>query len=411
MKILVLAGGFDQIALIKELKQYGHQVLLADYNDAPPAKIYADKYFKVSTLDKDAILSLSKSEKIDLVTTVCTDQALLTAAYVSEKLELIPFYLSYKSALEVTNKVYMKRIMLENNIPTSNFTILSPTDAINFQALPFTFPIVVKPCDCNSSKGVIKVTNSESLLNAINNGLSLSRSKKVIVEEYREGRELSIDAWIEDNTVILLSISETKKLALPGHDFTICQSCYPTQLSAEANRNILESMEQIRKVFSLNNCPLLVQVIENNSKISVIEFSARMGGGTKYRLINHMTGIDIMKIYVDKLIEQNSVTIHPKPSADYFELDYIYTENGCFHSMVGFEDSKENDIIKEIYQYKPFGTPITSHQTSSDRVAGVLLQGHSPKELLQKRTTFLASAEVQNERGENIMLKNIYESR
>ena len=38
MKILVLAGGFDQIALINELKNRNHDVILADYFPNPPAK-------------------------------------------------------------------------------------------------------------------------------------------------------------------------------------------------------------------------------------------------------------------------------------------------------------------------------------------------------------------------------------
>lgn len=49
MKILVLAGGFDQIALIQELKKRGHSVILADYYENPPAKPYADEHFQVST--------------------------------------------------------------------------------------------------------------------------------------------------------------------------------------------------------------------------------------------------------------------------------------------------------------------------------------------------------------------------
>ena len=44
MKILVLAGGSDQIALINELKSRGHEVVLVDYFDNPPAKSYADKH-------------------------------------------------------------------------------------------------------------------------------------------------------------------------------------------------------------------------------------------------------------------------------------------------------------------------------------------------------------------------------
>ena len=51
MKALVLAGGFPQIALIKELKRRNITVLLADYNEEPVAKKYADKYYQASTLD------------------------------------------------------------------------------------------------------------------------------------------------------------------------------------------------------------------------------------------------------------------------------------------------------------------------------------------------------------------------
>ena len=43
MKILVLAGGSDQIALINELKSRGHITILVDYFENPPAKKYAEK--------------------------------------------------------------------------------------------------------------------------------------------------------------------------------------------------------------------------------------------------------------------------------------------------------------------------------------------------------------------------------
>ncbi|MDE6763385.1 MAG: hypothetical protein K2J73_06875, partial [Oscillospiraceae bacterium] len=87
-KILVLAGGFDQIALINELKKRDMYVVLADYFEDLPAKKYADKHFKISTLDEEAVYNLALSESVDIVTTACTDQALLTVARVSERLEL-----------------------------------------------------------------------------------------------------------------------------------------------------------------------------------------------------------------------------------------------------------------------------------------------------------------------------------
>ena len=60
MRILVLAGGFDQIALINELKSRGHFVILADYYENPMAKSAADKHLQVSTLDVDMIEKIEK---------------------------------------------------------------------------------------------------------------------------------------------------------------------------------------------------------------------------------------------------------------------------------------------------------------------------------------------------------------
>ena len=58
MKILVLAGGFDQIALIQELQSRGHDVILADYLNNPPAKSFVSQHFQISTLDENAVLKI-----------------------------------------------------------------------------------------------------------------------------------------------------------------------------------------------------------------------------------------------------------------------------------------------------------------------------------------------------------------
>ena len=123
MKILVLAGGFDQIALINEIKSRGHIVYLADYYANPPAKKYADKHFQISTLDEEAVYQLALEKEVDLITTACTDQALLTVASVSERLGL-PCYVSSETARNVTNKAYMKKIFSEFSIPTASCTLL-----------------------------------------------------------------------------------------------------------------------------------------------------------------------------------------------------------------------------------------------------------------------------------------------
>ena len=316
MKILVLAGGSDQIALINELKRRGHYIVLVDYFDNPPAKSYADKHIVASTLDVEKVEQIAKSENADLICTACTDQALLTVSYVSEKLGL-PCYIDYQTGLNVTNKSYMKKVLLKNNIPTAKFVIVKSPDvsAVN----GFTFPLVVKPVDCNSSKGVKKVESLEEFSTYVAEAINYSRTKSAIVEEFKEGIEISADFYIENGVAKFLSATNSLKIK-NQKSFTILCSDYPA-ITGEQEVAVTKIATDIAKAFLLNNTPLLIQLIVKNSEINVIEFSARMGGGSKYKLIEVLSGVDIMSKYVD-LILGGCPHVHPSKQVDYCKMVY-----------------------------------------------------------------------------------------
>src|SRR5690554_4023391 len=119
---IVLGGTEDHIGLIAKLKDLNYYVILVDYNINPPAKKYADVYIQESTLNQEKVLEIAKQLDISLIIAACIDQALLTIAYVSEKLKL-PCHISYKTALDLTNKAYMKTVFKNNKIPTASFVI------------------------------------------------------------------------------------------------------------------------------------------------------------------------------------------------------------------------------------------------------------------------------------------------
>ena len=202
MRIIVLAGAADQVALINELKLRGHEIILIDYLNNPLAKPYVNKHYCKSTLDVEAVKEVAIKEKADLICTACTDQALLTVANVSEQLNL-PCYISYKTALNVTNKSYMKKVMVENSIPTAKYVILNKVELEKVK--DFVMPVVVKPVDCNSSNGVRRIESIEELPKYLQEAINLSRTKTAIVEEFKEGKELSVDYYVEGTEAKLLS--------------------------------------------------------------------------------------------------------------------------------------------------------------------------------------------------------------
>lgn len=408
MKILVLAGGFDQIALIQELKSRGHIVYLADYFENPPAKPYADKHFQISTLDEDAVYQLALNEKVDLITTACTDQALMTVASVSERLQL-QCYVSSETARNVTNKAFMKKKFSEYSIPTAKWTLLEDEKHYK-KELPsqLCYPLIVKPCDCNSSKGVVKVNNDKELEEAIVQAFQLSRSKKVVVEDFKEGEEVSIDVWKDSEGAKIMSVSGTGKIAENEENFTIYQSKYPIDMSDKLIERIQDTAGKICMAFDLDNCPLLIQAIIKDDEISVIEFSARMGGGSKYKLIEYMAGVPIMKTYVNRILGDTTQIVKPIWSDKKIELNYVYTYNGIVKEIVGFDKFIENGDIKEFFQYRPLGCETEKMTTSSDRICGFLIEEESFEKLLRLRHKIVEEVDVLDNSGKSIMFKKCF---
>ena len=208
MKALVLCGGIPQIELIKNLKRRGIQVILADMNEQVSGRKHADKFYPVSTLDEKGIKNLAIKENVDFLITVCADQVLEVVANISEELGL-PCYIDSNTAKNVSDKEYMKKIFRENNIPTSKHIVMDCFD--EKQIISMRYPLIVKPVDSYSSRGVCKVNSIEECEQAFEKALNISRSKKVIVEEFVTGEEVTVDVYVENGRAHILAASDPER--------------------------------------------------------------------------------------------------------------------------------------------------------------------------------------------------------
>lgn len=381
MKALVLAGGYPQITLIKKLKAMGYYVILADWNEHPIAERYADKFYCKSTLDISAIEKIAVSEKVDLIITVCTDQALNTVATISEKLDL-PCYISSETGRNVTNKRYMKNVFCENMIPTANYTIVNNSDK---PSNIVKYPVIIKPVDCNSSKGVVKVYNDNDLSNAIKNAITISRTGEAIIEEYIDGRELSIDAIVCKGIVQILCISEIQKSQENGK-FIICRSILPAKnIDTLKYEKIRIIAQKIADAFGLLECPLLIQAIDGNDTIKVIEFSARTGGGEKYKSIQWYTGVDIIQATINQTLGiKNDIII--EPNSQIMLNEFIYCYEGIIDSYFGFTEILNTGTITNFELYRKKGQRIDNANNSGDRAASITIVADNYSELMFKYT-------------------------
>lgn len=399
MKALVIAGGLPQIELIKQLKEQGIEALLADGSPAAVARPYADKFFHVDVFDTEAIKEIALKEKVDFLITVCADQVLLVVAKVSEMLGL-PCYIDYETCQNVSDKIRMKRIFKQVGVPTTDYV---ETDHFDMDVIgKLKFPMVVKPVDAYSSKGVRKADNLEELKPYYEEAHQIGRSGRVIVEEYFSGEEISVDAFVVDGKAQLLNVTNSEKVKDKDR-FVIFRGHYPVKASEAVMKQIEDICQKIADGFGLVNAPLLVQLLHDGDKVSVLEFCARTGGNMKYLLIKYASGVDVIGATIDITLGQEP-DLSPKFERHNVVVnDFVYCKPGVFDHFEGFEEMERESVINEFHPVRLKGTQMRGVTSSSDRIAGMNIVADSIAEYNEKLKKINSRVKVLDADGYDIM--------
>ena len=403
MKAFVIAGGVPQVELIKQLKNRGITTVLADGSPNAVARPYADIFYHVNIFDIPAIKEIAIKEKVDFLLTVCADQVLLVVAEVSEILGL-PCYIDFKTAQDVSDKIRMKRIFKEIGIPTTDYV---ETKCFDLNAIShLRYPLVVKPVDAYSSKGVRKAENLEELKQYYAEAQKISRSGGVIVEEYFQGEEISVDAFVVNGKAKILTISNSEKIKDKDR-FVIFRGRYPVSASEIVIKKIEDIAQKIAEGFNLVNAPLLIQLLNNGDDVSVLEFCARTGGNMKWLLIKYSCGVDVITATID-------ITMGQVPDLELKDTghkivvnDFIYCYPGVFDHFEGFDKMVEQGLINEFYPVRSKGTQMYGVTSSSDRIAGMNIVADTIEEFNMKEKKILENVRVIDVNGNDIMRKDL----
>lgn len=403
MKALVIAGGVPQIELIRQLHGRGIETLLADGNPDAIARPFADRFFHVDIFDIPAVQAIAEREKVDFLLTVCADQVLLVVAEVSERLGL-PCYIDFKTARDVSDKIRMKRIFRKIGIPTTAYVETDHFDDDAFSAL--RYPLVVKPVDSYSSKGVRKACNAEELARYYGEALRISRSGGVIVEEFFEGEEISVDAFVLGGKAKVLAVTNSEKVRYDDR-FVIFRGRYPAVASPALLSKIGMIAQKIADGFGLVDSPLLIQLLNRGDDVSVLEFCARTGGNMKWLLVKHSCGVDVISATIDITLGLEP-DLEPKDTGHKIVVnDFIYCRPGIFDHFEGFDEMVERGLINEFHPARVRGIRMTGVRSSSDRIAGMNIVADSVEEFNAKERTILENVRVLDSNGRDMMRRDL----
>ena len=113
------------------------------------------------------------------------------------------------------SKAFMKKICLENKIPTANFKVCKNSADVNKFLKKTKYPVVVKADGLAAGKGVTICRNQTQVINAT---LEIFRgrfksSKKVILEEFLDGEEASYFLIVDNNSFKFFGSAQDHKRA------------------------------------------------------------------------------------------------------------------------------------------------------------------------------------------------------
>ena len=203
-KILLLGGSAQQVIAIETAKRLGYYTILCDYLIDNPGQYYADKFYLISTTDKEAIFKVALDESIDGVIAYASDPAAPTAAYVAEKMNLPTS--PYKSVETLCNKDKFREFLYQNGFHAPQSGGYDNAVEANADIGRFHFPIIIKPVDSSGSKGATVLHSLDELEAALNYAFSFSRSHRIIVEEFIEKKHpylIGGDIFVENGKIIL----------------------------------------------------------------------------------------------------------------------------------------------------------------------------------------------------------------
>ena len=268
--ILIFGVGELQRSIIRRAKLKGLFTIGIDPCADAVCKDEVDAFEVVGGQDFEGTCAVVEKYGVDAIVTAATDKPLVMMARVAERYGF-PFY-SVETAQWSTDKYQMKQRFLEGDVPCARGRLITKVE----EADDLYYPLIVKPRDNSGSRGVKLCRNKEELQEAMQEALQYSHLDTVLVEEYIEGQEYSIEGLHYDGKSEVIQFTEKTTTEIP-YNVELAHK-QPANLTDAQKDEILELISKIAQYMHFENCPSHTELKINERGIFIIETSPRLGG-------------------------------------------------------------------------------------------------------------------------------------
>lgn len=383
-KILMLGGTMQQIPAIKCAKELGYEVITCDYLENNPGHKLADQYVNVSTTDKEAVCRLAKELKVDGIVAYASDPAAPTAAYVSEKLGLPGN--PYDSVNILTRKDEFRKFLAENGFSVPFARGYDCFESAYSEIEEFKFPVMVKPVDASGSKGVVKISDKSELRAAVEEALSYSRSKRIVIEEFieKKGYQVSGDGFSVDGKLVFTSYGNELYSGNGTRDYVALGEFWPMLISQEIKDKIDGELQRLISLLGMKTCAYNIEVIlDKDDNVYIIELGPRNGGSYIPQLINYATGVDLVKPTLQAAVGDEFEELKMTDTVGVYSNYMIYSTTSGNFDKLWFDEKFEKNNLLDVYCTAGRGDMVYAYQNTSHSLGTIIFRADSVEEMIE----------------------------
>lgn len=297
MQKLIILGASDlQLPTILKAKEKGIFTYVLDKNPQAVGVAYANHFENISTLDTERVIEFVNTVRPDGIITAASDRPMKTVAAVCDTFGLLG--ISKAVAEKATNKVAMRLALEKGKVPIPKFSIVANIEEFWTAIKRFQGRYIVKPADNSGSRGVFLVEKPEDNEIAYNYSMSNSSNGYILVEEFLEGPEVSVETITYKGITTVIAI--TDKITTGSPYFVELGHTQPSMLPLNVQERIGSVAIQAVEALGINNSPSHIELKITETGPKIIELGARMGGDCiASHLVPLSTGVDMVGASID----------------------------------------------------------------------------------------------------------------
>lgn len=271
INILFTSSG-RRVSLIRKFREayttqgFSGRIITADLQSTAPTAHFADSHYLVPRLKEDgyvpALLEICRKEAVDLIIPLIDSELLLLASnrHRFEEAGVKLLLSSYELNEICCDKAATFRFFAANGIATPK--VYSDED---LALQRYTFPLMIKPVNGSSSKGVVKIENEKELR------FFLDYIPEAMVQEYVSGDEYTVDVMTDWNGKVKTIVPRLRIETRAG------------EVSKGTTRKDMAIMQAVEGVVNALpgpvGCLTLQCFRQEDGSITFIEINPRFGGG------------------------------------------------------------------------------------------------------------------------------------